>query len=199
VLHCLCGVLTRTTVPTDVLAEIINTIGDIIRGNTENQRVLGPIKKTIVKVHKPTLFNLIYTMVADKKKLFQLRISILYCLQCYLYKNDFGKLMIIQTLLPQTENAANQTTLGHLLISGYLSNDNVASWCSGIALAHLINSNLEYKHELLKVVIAVNQSQTNIKTLMEISIDLLQNLSSSFHKRIATLIFLCTWLSNCSL
>lgn len=43
-------------------------------------------------------------MVAGEKQPFSLRISILYCLQCYLYKNDSGKLIIVQTLLPQTEN-----------------------------------------------------------------------------------------------
>jgi hypothetical protein len=45
-------------------------------------------------------------MVAGEKQSFSLRISILYCLQCYLYKNDFGKSMIVQTLLPQTENGS---------------------------------------------------------------------------------------------
>ncbi|CAF4587363.1 unnamed protein product, partial [Rotaria magnacalcarata] len=46
--------------------------------------------------------------------------------------------MIVQTLLPQTENASNQYTLGHLLIVGFLSKDIVAAWCSNVALAHLI-------------------------------------------------------------
>jgi hypothetical protein len=43
-------------------------------------------------------------MVAGEKQSFPLRISILYCFQCYLYKNDYGKSVIIQTLLPQNEN-----------------------------------------------------------------------------------------------
>ncbi|CAF4189731.1 unnamed protein product, partial [Adineta steineri] len=49
------------------------------------------------------------------------------------------------------------------------------------------------------VVLAVDQSQSGTKSLMEISIDLLENSSSSFHTRIAILIFLCTWLANCPL
>jgi hypothetical protein len=137
-------------------------------------------------------------MVAGEKQSFPLRISILYCLQCYLYKNDFGKSIIVQTLLPQTENgefenkkrensmfffvclfsAANQYTLGHLLIIGYLSKDIIASWCSGIALAHLIADSQQYKEAILKVVLAVDQAQTGAKTLMQISIDLLQNVKS---------------------
>ncbi len=139
-------------------------------------------------------------MVAGEKQSFSLRISILYCLQCYLYKNDFGKSMIVQTLLPQTENgslsiwerfipkeiivclwclAASQYTLGHLLIIGYLSKDIVASWCSGIALAHLIADSQQFKEAILKVVLAVDQAQTGAKTLMEISVDLLQNVNKT--------------------
>ncbi|CAF2519309.1 unnamed protein product [Rotaria sp. Silwood2] len=95
--------------------------------------------------------------------------------------------------------ATNLYTLGHLLIIGYLSKDIVASWCSSIALAHLIIDNQQLKEAVLKVVLAIDQSQSNTKTLMEISIDLLENSSSSFHTRISILIFLCTWLSNCTL
>jgi len=72
-------------------------------------------------------------------------------------------------------SAANQYTLGHLLIIGYLSKDVTASWCSGIALAHLIADNQQFKEAILKVVLAVDQAQTGAKSLMEISVDLLQN------------------------
>lgn len=43
-------------------------------------------------------------MVHGENKPFPLRLSILYCLQCYLYKNDFGKSEMIKTLSPQNEN-----------------------------------------------------------------------------------------------
>ena len=74
--------------------------------------------------------------------------------------------------------AASQYTLGHLLIIGYLSKDVVASWCSGIALAHLIADSQPYREAILKVVLAVDQAQAGAKTLMEISIDLLQNVTN---------------------
>ena len=74
--------------------------------------------------------------------------------------------------------AANQYTLGHLMIIGYLSKDVVASWCSGIALARLVNDSQQFKEAILKVVLAVDQAQTGAKTLMEISIDLLQNVKN---------------------
>ncbi|CAF0981051.1 unnamed protein product [Adineta ricciae] len=198
-LHRLCVMLTLTTIPADVLAETINTIGDVVRGHMENQQFLSSVMNTTGEAQQPVLFNLLYTMVAGEKQPFPLRISILYCLQCYLYKNELGKSLIVHTLLPQTENAASQYTLGHLMIIGYLSKDVVASWCSGIALARLVADSQQFKEAILKVVLAVDQAQTGAKTLMEISIDLLQNSSSSFHTRVAVLIFLSTWLSNCSL
>ena len=71
--------------------------------------------------------------------------------------------------------AASQYTLGHLLIIGYLSKDVVASWCSGISLAHLVADSQSFKEAILKVVLAVDQAQAGAKTLMEISTDLLQN------------------------
>ena len=68
--------------------------------------------------------------------------------------------------------------MGHLIIIGYLSKDIVASWCSGIALAHLIADSQSFKEAILKVVLAVDQAQSGAKTLMEISTDLLQNVNS---------------------
>ncbi|CAF4287109.1 unnamed protein product, partial [Adineta steineri] len=174
-LHRLCVMLTLTSIPADVLAETINTIGDIIRGNTDNQQFFGSVMNSTGDVQQPILLSLLYTMITAEKQSFPLRISILYCFQCYLYKNDYGKSMIIQTLLPQTENVTNQYTFGHLLIIGFLSKDTVASWCSSIALAHLIADNQHFKEAILKVVLAVDQSQSGTKSLMEISIDLLEN------------------------
>ncbi len=60
--------------------------------------------------------------------------------------------------------AANRYSLGHLLITGYLSKDVVASWCSSIAFTNLIADNQQYKEAILKVVPAVDQTET---TLME--------------------------------
>ncbi|CAF4796129.1 unnamed protein product, partial [Rotaria sp. Silwood2] len=99
ILRRLCIMLTLTTIPTDVLAETINAIGDVIRGNAKNQQYLD-----FVMNGSAVIQHLLYTMVAGEKQSFLLRISILYCLQCYLYKNDIGKSMIVQTFSSQTEN-----------------------------------------------------------------------------------------------
>ncbi|CAF3749553.1 unnamed protein product [Rotaria sp. Silwood1] len=115
-------------------------------------------------------------MVGGETQLLSLRISILYFLQCYLYKNESEKSKIIQKLFYQTENAANKHTLGHLLTTGILSKDIVSSWCSFIALSHLIADSQESK-----------------ETILLVKLHLLR------HTRIAILIFICTWLSNNSL
>ncbi|CAF3791329.1 unnamed protein product [Rotaria sp. Silwood1] len=115
-------------------------------------------------------------MVGGETQLLSLRISILYFLQ-----------------------SANKHTLGHLLTTGILSKDIVSSWCSFIALSHLIADSQESKETILLVKLPVDQTPTGAKTLMEISFDLLTNASSLCHTRIAILIFICTWLLNNSL
>ncbi|CAF4634891.1 unnamed protein product [Rotaria socialis] len=188
-----------TTTPADILAETIRTIGDVMRGDAKNQRCLDLVTNTNTKIQQPVLFNLLYVMICGEEKSFSLRISVLYCLQCYLHKNESGKSMIVQALLAQTKNTANQHSMGHLLRSGYLSEDAVASWCSGILLSHLIVNSPQSKQDILKAKLALDRTRTNAKTLMEISIDILHKSSSSFHIRVAVLILICTWLPNCSL
>ncbi|CAF4684933.1 unnamed protein product, partial [Rotaria sp. Silwood2] len=104
ILRRLCIMLTLTTIPTDVLAETINVIGDYIRGNAKNQQYLDFAMSESAVIQQPVLFSLLYTMVAGEKESFPLRISILYCLQCYLYKNDVGKSMIVQIFSSQAES-----------------------------------------------------------------------------------------------
>jgi hypothetical protein len=79
----------------------MNTTGEIQQLVKFNIFWIYLLKK---KPFRPVLLSLLYTMVAGEKQSFPLRISILYCFQCYLFKNDYGKSVIIQTLLPQSEN-----------------------------------------------------------------------------------------------
>lgn len=52
-----------------------------------------------VFVFRDVLVLLLWSMLNDKQP-FEMRCAVLYCFQCYLYKNDFGKMNIIQQLLP---------------------------------------------------------------------------------------------------
>ncbi|CAF1131208.1 unnamed protein product [Rotaria sp. Silwood1] len=106
---------------------------------------------------------------------------------------------VLFNLVNTMVNAADRYSLGHLLLIGYTSKDAVASWCSTTLLAHLIADNPKPKEKLLNVISAVDQSPTGTKTLMEMSIDLLKNPSSSFNSRIVVLIYLSTWLLHFAL
>ena len=72
---------------------------------------------------------------------------------------------------------SNRYKLGDLLIAGYLSKDTIASWCCSIVLTHLINENLKMQKEMIQVIIPADQSGTSDITLMEISINILQNVN----------------------
>lgn len=50
-------------------------------------------------VLRDVLVLLLWSMLNDKQP-FEMRCAVLYCFQCYLYKNDIGKMKIIQKLLP---------------------------------------------------------------------------------------------------
>lgn len=43
-------------------------------------------------------------MVNDKQP-FYLRCAVLYCFQCFLYRNELGQAQIVQTLLPSTTDS----------------------------------------------------------------------------------------------
>ncbi|CAF4328851.1 unnamed protein product, partial [Rotaria sp. Silwood2] len=195
ILHRLYVILKLLTVPADVLIETLQTISDVVHDDTENQKFLNSVVNISGVIQQSVLFNLLNAMINGEHQSFSLRISILYFLQCYLYNNESGKSMIVRTFSDQT---ANQYTLGHLLLNGYSSKDIIASWCSGITLAHLIVDDSKCKETILKVVLPVDSSQTGVKTLIEISMDILQNSSSSLHTRVAVLIFLSSLLSNSS-
>lgn len=57
--------------------------------------------KTFALHCRPAIVVLLMSMVNDKQP-FILRCAVLYCFQCFLYRNQTGQAQIIQTLLPQT-------------------------------------------------------------------------------------------------
>ncbi|CAF3720893.1 unnamed protein product [Rotaria sp. Silwood1] len=175
----MCVILQLANVPMRILIQIISTIADVIDDSAENKKFLDSVMNNYGIIQQSVLYNLLNVMINGRDKPFELRIAILYFLRCYLYQNEFGKSMIISTLSYQSE-IANHYTLGSLLINGYVSNDAVASWCSSIGFSCLIGGHFDkaHKEEMLKMVISIDQSPINGKTLMELSSDLLKNLIS---------------------
>lgn len=71
-------------------------------------------KKLLLKIlklfyYRPAIVVLLMSMVNEKQP-FLLRCSVLYCFQCFLYKNEIGQAQLIQTLLPQGNEAPSLTT-----------------------------------------------------------------------------------------
>lgn len=58
---------------------------------------------------RPAIVVLLMSMVNEKQP-FILRCSVLYCFQCFLYKNEVGQMQLVQTLLPQANEAPSLTT-----------------------------------------------------------------------------------------
>lgn len=96
----LCQLLLSGGVPADVLTETINTVAEIIRGYQPNQDYFGAL---VAPSEPPRSATLVLIMsMANERQPFAMRTAALYCIECYLYKNEKGKREIIQTLLPSS-------------------------------------------------------------------------------------------------
>ena len=112
---------------------------------------------------KPALILLLMSMVNEKQP-FALRCAVLYSLQSFLHKHPGGQREIMETLLPQSQQAqpqqTNEVTAGQLLCGGkacvtrfcqcvtflgLFSGDRLSNWLSSVALAHGLADNASIK------------------------------------------------------
>lgn len=115
---------------------------------------------------------LLWSMLNDKQP-FEMRCAVLYCFECYLYRNDFGKMKIIQKLLPLEKEGITISTIllfilfiiifthtvietcaSHLLCQGLFSKEPLSSWFSAVALSYALIDNPDGKEKLLNVKLA---------------------------------------------
>lgn len=82
------------------LFQTINAVSEVIRGNHHNQEYFSTVNAPTVPP-KPAIVVLLMSMVNEKQP-FELRCAVLYCFQCFLYKNELGQAQIVQTLLPSS-------------------------------------------------------------------------------------------------
>ncbi|CAM9203720.1 unnamed protein product, partial [Lampetra planeri] len=97
--------------------------------------------------------------MVNERQPFVLRCAVLYCFQCFLYKNQKGQGEIVATLLPSTIDA-NSISAGQLLCGGLFSADSLSNWCAAVALAHALQDNLTQKEQLLRVQLATSLGKT---------------------------------------
>ena len=131
ILQALCNILMANGVPVNILTESINATADIIRGNYSNQEYFSALQApclnprwetdlfrddvyfysllfelshvfySLCSVRREALVLLLMSMVNEKQPV-TLRCAVLYCFQCFLFKNELGQSRLIQTLLPST-------------------------------------------------------------------------------------------------
>ncbi|XP_066922290.1 general vesicular transport factor p115-like [Clytia hemisphaerica] len=192
-LKILCDILMTIGIPAEILTETVNTVGGIIRGNQTNQAFFSVVDAPY-NPPKPAIVVLLMSMISDKQP-FTLRCAVLYCFQCYLYKNTQGQQRIISTLLPSSAEASN-VTAGQLLCGGLFSPDPFSNWCAAIALSHALLGNKELKEQLLRVQLATGVSNQPVSLLQQCC-NILSNGGSTVQTRAAVLSLLCSWTSNC--
>ncbi|KAM9315148.1 general vesicular transport factor p115 isoform 2-T2 [Pholidichthys leucotaenia] len=195
----LCIILMATGVPADILTETINTVSEVIRGSQVNQDYFASVNAPS-NPPRPAIVVLLMSMVNERQP-FVLRCAVLYCFQCFLYKNQKGQGEIVATLLPSTIDA-NCISAGQLLCGGLFSADSLSNWCAAVALAHALQDNLTQKEQLLRVQLATSLGKPPVSLLQQCTNILSQGdkiirRGSKVQTRVGLLMLLCTWINNC--
>lgn len=103
----LCTLLMTAGVPADILAEVICTVGECIRGCRPNQEAFGRVMASSPgSPPRSALVVLLMSMVNEKQPT-SLRTAVLYCFECFVHKNDAGQSQIVQALLPTSAEGGN--------------------------------------------------------------------------------------------
>ncbi|XP_071951927.1 general vesicular transport factor p115-like isoform X2 [Antedon mediterranea] len=191
----LCTILMASGVPADILTETINTVSEVIRGSKTNQEFFASVSAPSTPP-RPAIVVLVMSMVNEKQP-FVLRCAVLYCFQCFLYKNEVGQEQIISTLLPATADAS-AVTAGQLLCGGLFSQDSVSNWCASVALAHALKDNPSQKEQLLRVQLATGPGNPSVSLLQQCT-NMLSSPTAKVQTRLGLLMLLCSWLANCQL
>ncbi|XP_016063034.1 PREDICTED: general vesicular transport factor p115 isoform X1 [Miniopterus natalensis] len=197
----LCTILMATGVPADILTETINTVSEVIRGCQANQDYFASVNAPS-NPPRPAIVVLLMSMVNERQP-FVLRCAVLYCFQCFLYKNQKGQGEIVSTLLPSTIDATgNSVSAGQLLCGGLFSTDSLSNWCAAVALAHALQENATQKEQLLRVQLATSIGNPPVSLLQQCTNilsqgDKIDRRGSKIQTRVGLLMLLCTWLSNC--
>ncbi|KAH8396429.1 hypothetical protein KR222_010073, partial [Zaprionus bogoriensis] len=193
-LQALCEILMSSGVPADILTETINAVAEVVRGDRENQdelsRVLAPSQPP-----RPAIVVLLMSMI-NEKQLLALRCAVLYCFECFLYRNSDGQRAVVQTLLPSSATDVSSLSTGQLLCTGLFSTDTLANWFSAVALMHALVENVAQKEELLRVLLATPGGQRPI-TLLEQCTNLMQQERYRLQSKVGLLMLLSVWLAHC--
>ncbi|EEC02728.1 vesicle docking protein P115, putative [Ixodes scapularis] len=190
----LANILMASGVPADILTETINTVAEVIRGHHNNQEYFASVNAPS-SPPRPAIVVLLMSMVNEKQP-FVLRCAVLYCFQCFLYKNELGQAQIIQTLLPTSADITS-VTAGQLLCGGLFSADPLSNWFAAVALSHALVDNPTQKEQLLRVQLATSVGNPPVSLMRQCTAILQQG--GKLQTRLGLLMLMSTWLANCTL
>ena len=193
-LPALCVFMFAGGVPSEILRETISTVAEVIRGSEANQQYLESVS-TPSNPPRSAILAILMSMVTEKQPL-PLRLSALYCFQCYVYKNESSQQHIIDTLLPSSTAQQSSISPGQILIAGLFGPDPLSNWCTAIAVSDALNDTL--KPQLLRVQLSM-QGGAQVTLLQQLTMFLSQHSDLRVQTRVGLLILLCTWLANCNL
>uniref|UniRef100_A0AAG5CW97 General vesicular transport factor p115 n=1 Tax=Anopheles atroparvus TaxID=41427 RepID=A0AAG5CW97_ANOAO len=194
-LAAICNIIMTSGVPPDLLIETINTIAEVIRGDSQNQDYFNSV---IAPCDQPlsAIVLLLMSMVNEKQPL-SLRCAVLYCFQSYLYRNEGGQTSLVKTLLQSSEQTTTITS-GQLLCRSLFSTDPLSNWFAAVSLSHALLENPAQKEQLLRVVLATSHVSKPV-SLLEQCTQLLQQSTGKFQSKVGLLMLLSVWLSHCQL
>uniref|UniRef100_A0A8C9U8Q3 USO1 vesicle transport factor n=1 Tax=Serinus canaria TaxID=9135 RepID=A0A8C9U8Q3_SERCA len=198
-----CGWSAQKVTNLHLMLQTINTVSEVIRGCQTNQDYFASVNAPS-NPPRPAIVVLLMSMVNERQP-FVLRCAVLYCFQCFLYKNQKGQGEIVSTLLPSTIDATgNSVSAGQLLCGGLFSTDSLSNWCAAVALAHALQENGTLKEQLLRVQLATSIGNPPVSLLQQCTNilsqgDKIDRRGSKVQTRVGLLMLLCTWLSNCSI
>jgi Uso1 / p115 like vesicle tethering protein, head region/Armadillo tether-repeat of vescicular transport factor len=195
-LETMCKMLMSSGIPPDILTETINSVAEIIRGDAHNQEYFNEVMAPS-SPPRPAIVILLMSMVNEKQPLV-LRCAVLYCFQCYLYKNEKGQNNLIHTLLPRTKEIPAALTSGQLLCGGLFSVDSLSNWFSAVSLFHALINNKAQREELLRSLVATSTGGIPVSLLQQ-CFNLLQQGQYKHQSKIGILMFLCMWLADCEM
>ncbi|CAH1178950.1 unnamed protein product [Phaedon cochleariae] len=190
-LEALTDILMAAGVPANILTETINTVGEVIRGNLTNQEYFSNVQAPS-NPPRPVIVVLLMSMVNEKQPL-TLRCAVLYCFQCYLFKNEIGQQTVVHTLLPSNEAVASVTT-GQLLCSGLFGNDALSNWFSAVALSHCLVDNPAQKEQLLRVLVATKAGAQPFGLLQQCAVFLQR--TARLQSKLGVLMLLAQWMAH---